>query len=120
MTFAAALCHIFNFLPPIFLPTCSRVSATNYRKARSRHSARPSHYRPEQERVVARRVYLSVEVLRDLSAIVPEWWGLFSRSPDATPFQSPAWLLPWWECFGRGKPLVVAVREHGRMVGLGA
>jgi CelD/BcsL family acetyltransferase involved in cellulose biosynthesis len=44
---------------------------------------------------------------------------LFARCPDATPFQSPAWLLPWWEVFGQHDPWVIAARRDGLLIGLG-
>lgn len=62
---------------------------------------------------------LQLEVLSSLNAIVAEWWELFRGCPDATPFQSPAWLLPWWKCFGTGEPLVVTMRREGVLCGLG-
>jgi CelD/BcsL family acetyltransferase involved in cellulose biosynthesis len=61
---------------------------------------------------------LKIEVLRGLQEIIPEWWELFRRCPDAAPFQSPAWLLPWWQFFGRGEPLVVAARRDNEFCGL--
>ncbi len=60
-----------------------------------------------------------VQILHNLQAIIPEWWELFHLCPDATPFQSPAWLLPWWSCFGCGDPKVITVRHHTKLVGLG-
>ena len=53
-----------------------------------------------------------------LEALAPEWTALWQRSPTATPFQSPAWLLPWWKHFGRGKLLTITVRYAGALVGL--
>jgi len=61
---------------------------------------------------------LKIDVLRHLPGIVSEWWDLFRRCPDATPFQSPAWLLPWWEFFGHGEPLVVTARRNEVLCGL--
>lgn len=64
---------------------------------------------------------LSAEVVTEelaLAALEPEWWELWSRCPAATPFQSPAWLLPWWRCFAPGRPWVIAVRRDGRLIGL--
>jgi CelD/BcsL family acetyltransferase involved in cellulose biosynthesis len=61
---------------------------------------------------------LRVEILRNLEPIVPEWWQLFSRCDDATPFQSPAWLLPWWNCFGQGQPLVITARRDHQLCAL--
>ncbi len=45
----------------------------------------------------------SVEVLTSeeaLDALVPEWTELWIQDPNATPFQHPAWLRPWWRQFG--------------------
>ena len=61
------------------------------------------------------------EEVRDASAFAalePEWWELWRRSPQATPFQSPAWLIPWWRHFAPGELFTIAVRREGRLVGL--
>ena len=34
----------------------------------------------------------------DLVRLLPEWWALWTRAERATPFQSPAWLLPGGRC----------------------
>lgn len=34
------------------------------------------------------------------TALGPAWRDLWSRDTRATPFQHPAWLLPWWRQFG--------------------
>lgn len=39
-----------------------------------------------------------------LDEVVPEWRALWSRCPDATPFQSPDWLVAWWRTFGARRP----------------
>lgn len=65
-----------------------------------------------------------VEVVGDadaLEALEAEWWALWSSELTATPFQSPAWLLPWWRHFGHqpGWSLhTLALRHAGRLVGL--
>jgi CelD/BcsL family acetyltransferase involved in cellulose biosynthesis len=56
--------------------------------------------------------------LSDLETNVAEWWDLWRRSPSATPFQSPAWLIPWWGTFAPGKLCVLAVRHGATLVGL--
>jgi CelD/BcsL family acetyltransferase involved in cellulose biosynthesis len=64
---------------------------------------------------------LDVSIIRDadrLAALEPEWWALWERIPSATPFQSPAWLLPWWESFSPGELSTACVRLDGRLVGL--
>lgn len=50
-----------------------------------------------------------VETAGDLAALEPAWWTLWRRQPHATPFQSPAWLIPWWASFGPGELASVAV-----------
>jgi CelD/BcsL family acetyltransferase involved in cellulose biosynthesis len=59
-----------------------------------------------------------IEELPSLEVVRKEWLGLWERSPGGTPFQSPVWLIPWWRHFGDGEPMMLAVREHGRLVGL--
>src|SRR5215207_3689869 len=64
---------------------------------------------------------LATETVGDaasFAAVEPEWWALWRRAPYATPFQSPAWLIPWWRHFHPGELFVVAVRRGGRLVGL--
>ena len=46
-----------------------------------------------------------------LAALAPEWTGLWNRCPHASPFQSPAWLLPWWGAFGNGAPRAAMSRD---------
>src|SRR4051794_35890653 len=38
----------------------------------------------------------------ELAALEPAWWALWRRSPAATPFESPAWLMAWWRHFSPG------------------
>ena len=52
-----------------------------------------------------------------LHAIEPEWTALWRRA-GSPPFQSPAWLLPWWHAFGTNYPRVAALRTGGVLVGL--
>jgi CelD/BcsL family acetyltransferase involved in cellulose biosynthesis len=65
--------------------------------------------------------HIEVELLHDqrrFAGIEREWWDLWRATPTATPFQSPAWLLPWWETFAPGELRVVAAWRHGRLIGL--
>lgn len=48
----------------------------------------------------------------DLAALEPAWSDLWRRDPNATPFQSPAWLLPWWQHFGAEEPFAMAARKE--------
>ena len=52
-----------------------------------------------------------------LQALVPEWDALWQRA-GRPPFQSTAWLLPWWGAFGTGQPRVAVLRVAGVLVGL--
>jgi CelD/BcsL family acetyltransferase involved in cellulose biosynthesis len=56
--------------------------------------------------------------LEELNGLRPEWSRLWQQCPWATPFQSPEWLLPWWEHLGRGDLWVIAVRKAGELIGL--
>jgi CelD/BcsL family acetyltransferase involved in cellulose biosynthesis len=63
---------------------------------------------------------IAARLVRDidaLEALAPAWWELWRRA-DATPFQSPAWLLPWWRVFAPGDLLTVATEVDGRLIGL--
>jgi CelD/BcsL family acetyltransferase involved in cellulose biosynthesis len=55
-----------------------------------------------------------------LQELRQEWERLWAQDPRATPFQSPAWLLPWWRHVGAGSLASVAVRceASGELVGL--
>ena len=60
----------------------------------------------------------SFEILPGADALEAEWWELWHRDPAATPFQSPAWLLPWRRHFDQGESFVLAARDGGRLVAL--
>lgn len=48
-----------------------------------------------------------------------EWAALWERCPRATPFQHPAWLLPWWRHVWRGgRQWWMALRDGGRLAGV--
>jgi CelD/BcsL family acetyltransferase involved in cellulose biosynthesis len=53
-----------------------------------------------------------------LQALRPQWEVLWERCLDATPFQAPEWLLPWWEHLGHGLLCTLALWEGERLVGL--
>lgn len=56
----------------------------------------------------------------ELEALEPAWWELWRRCPAATPFQSPAWLIPWWHAFSPGELATVVAWQQERLVGLAA
>jgi CelD/BcsL family acetyltransferase involved in cellulose biosynthesis len=53
-----------------------------------------------------------------LAQIEPQWWDLWRSVPDALPFLSPAWLIPWWRHFAPGALFTLAALEGDRLVGL--
>jgi len=58
---------------------------------------------------------MSTEVITDpdaLAALEAEWLDLAVRTPGATPFQTPMWLLPWWRAFGSNDLAVIAARNE--------
>jgi CelD/BcsL family acetyltransferase involved in cellulose biosynthesis len=59
-----------------------------------------------------------IEDAEAFAALAPEWWELWRRIPSATPFQSPAWLIPWWRHFHPGALFVMTIRDGERLVGL--
>jgi len=59
-----------------------------------------------------------VETTGQLPSLQTEWAQLWARCPEATPFQSPEWLVPLWNHLGEGDPWILALRRQGRLVGL--
>ena len=53
--------------------------------------------------------------LEDLKA---EWEGLLEGCPDATPFQFPQWIIPWWRNFGGSVFKMPVMRCEGKLAGL--
>ena len=54
----------------------------------------------------------------ELQSIEEEWSTLWSQDIDATPFQSPQWLIPWAQCFGADRLLSIAIYRDQRLVAL--
>jgi CelD/BcsL family acetyltransferase involved in cellulose biosynthesis len=52
-----------------------------------------------------------------LYEIENDWRELWSSLSDATPFQSPDWLLPWWQHYGEGHLFSFAFWRCGKLVG---
>jgi CelD/BcsL family acetyltransferase involved in cellulose biosynthesis len=64
---------------------------------------------------------VSIDLIRDrieLDRLVDDWWCLWRRSGDATPFQSPAWLVPWILEFAPDNFALLTARENDRLAGL--
>jgi CelD/BcsL family acetyltransferase involved in cellulose biosynthesis len=56
-----------------------------------------------------------VTAAAELHDLATQWDELWRRDPNATPFQSPHWLLPWWEHFGGGELTVALSRAGGHL-----
>lgn len=56
--------------------------------------------------------------LTGLELLEADWWRLWRRCSSATPFTSPAWLIPWWRHFAPGTLAVIALRYAGELVAL--
>src|SRR6185437_3463768 len=56
-----------------------------------------------------------IDSLAALEAIAGEWRELCDRAPQATIFQTPEWLLPWWKHLGGGVIWSLALRSNGRL-----
>jgi CelD/BcsL family acetyltransferase involved in cellulose biosynthesis len=61
-----------------------------------------------------------IEDSRGFAALEEEWDDLHRQCPQATPFQSWAWLYSWWEYYGEGYKLrLITVRDSsGLLVGI--
>jgi CelD/BcsL family acetyltransferase involved in cellulose biosynthesis len=54
-----------------------------------------------------------------LTSLTAPWEALWRRTPDATPFQSPQWLLPWLRHYGGdGELTTIATREGDTLAAL--
>ncbi len=53
----------------------------------------------------------------ELLAGVPCWSDLWRDDPQATPFQSPEWLVPWWLHFGQSDLRAVAIVRDNAWIG---
>lgn len=64
---------------------------------------------------------MKLEIIDDNSALRAfsrEWSRFAEAFPPDTPFQTPEWLLAWWERFGSGKLHTVVFREASEVVGV--
>jgi len=60
----------------------------------------------------------SIDTIEALEALAPQWWSLWEATAQATPFQTPAWLIPWWRAFAPGRLASIAVHRDGQLAGL--
>src|SRR5690606_37320722 len=92
------------------LPSAVRAAL---RGEQTRHGAQPRGSRRMSLPLALEVVATAPELLGRES----ELWDLFERDPHATPFQAPAWILPWVTCFAASSELrVLCLRHRGRLV----
>jgi CelD/BcsL family acetyltransferase involved in cellulose biosynthesis len=53
---------------------------------------------------------------RELERFQPLWKALWREDQNATPFQSPEWLLPWWHLFGEHDHRVIVISRQGKPI----
>ena len=56
-----------------------------------------------------------LDKVEHLERFAPRWEALWRADANATPFQSPQWLLPWWKHFGSDTPHVIASSTNGEL-----
>jgi CelD/BcsL family acetyltransferase involved in cellulose biosynthesis len=61
---------------------------------------------------------VEISTAAELEHLKRSWQDLWAKCAYATPFQSPAWLIPWWNSFGPGKLTTLAFYENERLVAL--
>lgn len=61
--------------------------------------------------------YRLIQSTEELSEFVPDWWSLWKRDLAALPFQSPAWLVPWWRQFGNDELCSVVIKRADKVIG---
>jgi CelD/BcsL family acetyltransferase involved in cellulose biosynthesis/glycosyltransferase involved in cell wall biosynthesis len=59
-----------------------------------------------------------IGTLSELEALADEWASLWERTPHASMFQRPEWIVPWCRAFGVTELRTVALRRAGRLIGL--
>jgi CelD/BcsL family acetyltransferase involved in cellulose biosynthesis len=56
--------------------------------------------------------------INDLEQLRADWQQLYAACDEATPFQSPAWLISWCKHLCNSQLLVLTAREGDRLIGL--
>jgi CelD/BcsL family acetyltransferase involved in cellulose biosynthesis len=54
----------------------------------------------------------------ELESLRAEWKALWLEDPNATPFQAPEWLLPWWHHFGQQELRVLTICDAQGLLAL--
>ena len=62
---------------------------------------------------------LRPEIHNGVEPLEAEWDALAART-GATPFVYPGWIAAWYRAFGRGRPVVAALRRDGALAAVAA
>jgi CelD/BcsL family acetyltransferase involved in cellulose biosynthesis len=57
-----------------------------------------------------------ITISEELEKLEHPWQELWAKCDNATPFQSPAWLIPWWNSFHPGELITLAFREQQHLI----
>lgn len=60
----------------------------------------------------------TIRTLEDLHAAAPAWGDLWKADPNAKPFQSPDWLLPWARQFASSNLRTIVVRDRSSLAAI--
>jgi CelD/BcsL family acetyltransferase involved in cellulose biosynthesis len=61
--------------------------------------------------------YRILRTIEELCSFIPEWRTVWERDPNALPFQSPEWLVPWWRQFGTEELCAVVIGRESEPIG---
>ncbi len=66
---------------------------------------------------------MDVRVINDIDGLTAAgamWRACLEKSGNDNPFLELEWVMPWWECYGEGRTLLVLeVSEKGQVIGYG-
>jgi CelD/BcsL family acetyltransferase involved in cellulose biosynthesis len=58
-----------------------------------------------------------IRTTSELEMFAPQWSELWRQAPRATPFQQPAWLIPWWHQFGQPDLRAIVLLQGNQPIG---
>ncbi|QIB44716.1 GNAT family N-acetyltransferase [Streptomyces aureoverticillatus] len=94
-------------------PTARLGTGNTGNTRRTGHTGHTGH---RTGRRLGLRVGLCVDEA-EFESLAGPWRRLYQSCPEATPFQSHAWLTSWWRSYGRpGRLRVLLVRDGGELI----
>lgn len=74
--------------------------------------------RPEWQGAIIRSIVTYSVSVESFDNLAPSWSRLLFDCPGYPVFFTPQWHRNWWEHFGSGEPLLLAVRKEAGLVGV--